>query len=1037
MSAAAVLLGASLALFAQSEPAPADLELVVLEAGEPVVGASLRVAGRELGTSDESGSIFAKIPSGRAQLVLEKGGEELVSLDLLTDEKEIVLIIATVREGREPELIIESSGTESVLAKERSGQTTTSTAPAAQPPGALEGTVTSVGDDGRPVEEAKVFFSGTQVRVVTDNRGHFEVELPAGTYSISVVHPRFSTQTVDNVRVIPGKRVSVGLELTPAGARLEDYVVTAPYIEGSVASTIGAQKEASGVTDVLGAAQMSAAGDSNAADALARVTGLTIEEGKYVLIRGQPPRYTLALFNGSPLPSPEPLLQVVPLDLFPTGVLKNIQVQKSFSPDAPGSFGGGLVQLNTRGVPEETFMTLSMGVGFNTQSAFASGDTYQGGSTDWLGIDDGTRALPAPVAEASQDGRVSLNTLPVDEQAALSAEFPNHLRTSENTLPPDFGVNLSGGTSLELGDDVTAGVLATLSYGNKWRNQQRIQRTFALQNGNLVSRADTLEDRTDNEVNLSGLLTLALDIGGEHRFASNTFIVNQNQQRTQLTTGLNNTEEDIQAFLLSWIERFLVAEQLTGAHDFGWLKIDYRGMIAQASRSAPDRREYEFRRTQEQDQFFVPDASGVTRNYSDVVDTAYSASMDISFDIIRDESSWIRPKVQTGARVSKKDRTAGEDRYQWVLNSSGDPADLDPESVFDPTQTGQTLVLRDNSILGADDYEGSTEVMGVYGLADIDLWSIVRLFGGVRYETARYDVRTFQAAGGMVTEISSGFEQEELLPAASLTVSPLEELLFRATYGKSLSRPVLNELSPAQYFDPDSGQQFQGEPDLLPTEIDAVDFRVEWYPSTTETLSVGYFYKSYANAIETTFVANGGSDNDIATLQNADGEVQGIELGGRFEGGRIRDLFGGPTELDNLYLLANLALLDSTVNLTETGIATSSTRPLQGQADLILNVQGGYDGPIHDLTIAFNLVGTRLARVGTNDQPDIYQSPIAQLDVVYGWEIFEGLNLKLAAENLLDAKVELTQQVEGGEPQVYRSFTRGMVFSAGLGWTFL
>ncbi|MEO0601233.1 MAG: carboxypeptidase regulatory-like domain-containing protein, partial [Myxococcota bacterium] len=361
----------------KSAAATSDLSVVLFEDGLPVPGVSIVVEGELVGTTDDSGSTSAPIASGRQYLQMFRGDDPLVELDLLTLTGEVVQVIVTLVPGQDPRLDIETSSDSLPLASEREDQPVqVADDPAdALPPGALVGRILSA-DDQRPVARARVFFTGTDVETRTDNDGEFAVELPAGTYSVSVVHPNFSTQTLDNIRVIAEQEVTANIELTPAGIQLQEYVVTAPYVEGSISEMLAQQRETSSVVEVLGAEQMSAAGDSDAAEALQRVSGLTVEQGKFVLVRGQPYRYTFTLWNGSPLPSPEPLVRVVPLDLFPTGVLSGIEVQKSYSADLPAGFGAGLINLQTRGVPEEAFLDLNISTNFNSVSTFNNGLTY-------------------------------------------------------------------------------------------------------------------------------------------------------------------------------------------------------------------------------------------------------------------------------------------------------------------------------------------------------------------------------------------------------------------------------------------------------------------------------------------------------------------------------------------------------------------------------------------------------------------------------------------------------------------------------------
>lgn len=1013
---------------------PAHIDLVVLGPEGPESSVVATFDAQVLGETDRNGAVELTIPAGRGHFVLRRGDEVLLDLDLLTEAEEIIQLVVTLVSGGEPEVMIETSGEDSILAGEEQG----TRKPREHGPvkrGSLLGVVRSI-ENGKPVRGAQVFFSGQPGQLETDDEGRFSAELPAGLYSVSVVDGRYASQTLDNVRVIGEREVSLEIELTPAGIRLEDYVVTAPYIEGSVSSVIEQQRNASGVSDVLGAAQFRATGDSNAASALTRVTGLTVEEGKFVLVRGQPARFTLALFNGSPLPSPEPLLRVVPLDLFPTGVLKDIQVQKSFTPDQPGDFGAGLVQLNTRGIPDESFLKLSLSTGANSISTLRDGLDYEGGDTDWLGRDDGTRALPKPVRRASNNGRVSLDDLPDDEKSAAAQSFSNILEARSKTLPPDFGVGISAGQDFDLPEGGRAGVVGALSWSNQWRKQERLQRSFALANDELRIRNDVIEFRTDNDVSLSGLVTGGLRYDN-HEVTVNTFVVNQAQQRTQFTEGreIGSDQLDVRRTLLSWIERFLWAQQLTAHHDFDTLIVDLRGLYAIAKRDAPDRREYEFSKTPDQDRYFVRDPGGLLRGYSFVNDTQWSGGVDITVPLRGLDGFLFHPQPKIGVSYAKSDRDAGEQRFLFRPGDGVSRADPIAEEIFDPAKTGTELGLRDNSILGADDYIGEAEIAAFYAMLDLRVADLLRFTGGVRWESARYEVRTFQAAdGGANTTDPVGFDRSNALPAAAMTWFALDTLQLRAAYGRTVSRPVFNELSTSFFFDPDSGQQFQGNPNLVPTVIDGYDVRAEWYPTATESATLGVFVKKYTDPLERTFVAQGGG-GEIATFQNAsEAEVRGLELGGRMELERLRKWVGAPGFLDDFYLQVNGALMTSTVRLSEQGIATTQERPLDGQADVVLNAQAGYDGEDHDVTVAFNRIGRRLRRAGILSQPNIFQAPIATLDVTWIWELGRGLSLQVRGKNLLDPEILLTQALEGGEDQTFRSFRRGRGISASLSW---
>ncbi|MGF1508289.1 MAG: TonB-dependent receptor domain-containing protein [Myxococcota bacterium] len=1036
------------------------VELYVLRDGTPLSNVEVQVNGESFGRTDDGGFLLQRIPSGRADFTLFENGEQVLDLDLLTDAGEVVRVIVALQpDGSKPDVIIENTGRSSVLAGEREPTEPEVEGPKdAQPPGALVGTITSE-EDEEPIAGARLFFSGTEVKTETDEDGKFQVELPAGTYSISVIHPDYATQTIDNIRVIPAKEVTLSLTLAPAGVQLTEYVVTAPYIEGSVGAAIEQQREATGVSDILGAEQIAATGDSNAAEALTRVTGLTVEDGRFVLVRGQPQRFTQILFNGSPLPSPEPLFRVTPLDLFPTGVLSNIEVQKSYTPDVPGAFGAGLVKLNTRGVPDEGFAEVSVGTGYNSESTFLDGLTYQGGSYDFFGVDDGTRAIPPEVVEATMDGQLELGSLP-DGGIEVGRTFPNILNPESTTLPPDLKLSLTGGGGVSIFGDGRLGFIATGSFDNEWRRQIREQNFFAIGSRGLIIQDETIENRTDNNIELSGLLTLAAE-WERHQISSNTFVVNSTQQRTQITTGPQQASDGVfntEEFLLSWIERFLLVQQVIGHHEFdlisndvlGW-EIDWRGLVSRATRDAPDRRTYAYQSEVgiEPPEFQIQNQGGLTRNYSFVEDTLFSFGASMAFPMFYAEENLLRIKPSFGGDGEFLDRVAGAQEFFWSpIANVADPFNQNAEELFDPLETGITLNILDNSVIGADDYDGVSDIWGVFGQVDMTLKDpiggtgrdVVRVVGGARYEEAFFETAAVSSTQPEVPPDITGFEEGNVLGSASATWFALEQLQVRAAYGRSLSRPVLNEIVAANFFDPDQGQVFLGNPDLIPTVIDGYDVRLEWYPSTTEVVSVGVFLKDYTNPIERVFSFDSGGQ-DIATFQNVDAStVIGVEFGGRFEFGNFVDWFGWPSIFENIYASGNAAILDSEVTIPEEDAAqvTSLERRLAGQAQYIVNFQLGLNTEMHDVTVTFNAIGDRLQRVGVLGQPDIFQVPIQRLDVSWQWRIWENGRLRLTGENLTNAQVRLTQQTDQDpEPVTFRAFRVGPTVALSFTWTFL
>jgi TonB-dependent receptor len=629
----------------------------------------------------------------------------------------------------------------------------------------------------------------------------------------------------------------------------------------------------------------------------------------------------------------------------------------------------------------------------------------------------GAWALPGGLDEGARPSEVD----------DASSGFSNNWAVTEETLGPDLGLGASGGTRFNaLGGEV--GFLAALDWSRSFDYTETTKRDYAVSgDGSLVVRNDQVEERTDMNVDLGGLLVGAIE-WEDHSLRSNTFLIRKTTKRTQVTEGTRVVSDDlyIRDYTLEWNERELLAEQLVGAHDFGWLTLDWRGMLATSSRYSPDRRTYMYQRRSD-GVFIFPSQGKAGRQFVDSNDDIVGFDADLGLPVV-DNDRW-KLDLLGGVSVYNQERESQTRRFSFETTGGADLTQ-DPEDLLDPDELGETLEVSDETQTN-DNYLGEATINGTYFKAEGGWRDTIHVMAGLRQESADFSVRTFQAGGSRGgQQVEGGFNRTDLLPAFSVTWKFMEDMQLRGSSGRTVSRPVLNELSPARYYDPDSGEEYLGNPDLEPAVIDSLDLRWEWYPSNEEALSVGVFQKDYDNPIEESFVGVGGSSL-LRQMQNADSAyVQGVEVSAR--SGLQR--FFAPLELGwgwlgRSYIQLNVAFIDSEVELARQDLATNSKRPLQGQADAVYNLQLGYDGERHDATVSFNRVGERLQIAGTEGQPDVYQQPTAQLDLTYTYQMSEALKLKLGAGNLLDPKHELLQ---GGK--VYRSSRSGRDFSASVTW---
>ncbi|MFP4131200.1 MAG: TonB-dependent receptor domain-containing protein [Thiohalospira sp.] len=991
----------ALPVAAQEEDEPAWLSVMAFRDSRPAGGLEVRIDGEAAGRLDRLGYFETRVAPGEHTVVLRDEREEILRRRLDAEADDDIRLTVNLAEGAEATAEITAAGGSGELLSETETETE---------PGRVTGRVVD-SEEETPVAEARVLVRGTAAEARTDEDGRFELEVPAGERSLSVVHGDYSTRNLSAVTVPPEETESLGdVALTPAGLDLGEVVVSAPYVEGSVASAVAEQRDAGGVSEILGADQMSRSGDSSAADALTRVTGLTIEDGKYVVVRGQPARYTETLLNGSPLPSPDPLKSVVPLDLFPTGILAGIDVEKSYDAARPGAFGAGLVDLRTAGVPDEGYVELSAGTGYNSLTTGSEIRDHTAGGSDWLATDDGTRDVPAGVSGA-------------DDLEEAGQAFSNDWEPKTTTGGPDQSLGAEAGARTDLAGG-EFGLRAGVDWSRESRLTETVERDYSLAgDGSLRLRDDQLEERSETGIDLGASLIAAQE-WDDHTLRSNTFLLRKATRRTEVTEGTRAVSNDyyIRDTLLEWTERELLSQQFAGEHDLDWLQADWRAMFSESRWEQPDRRDYRYRRSLSQgddaDMIF-DQQNGARRRFSESEDSVTGFDLDLTAPVF--DGQRLGVELRGGASYQEQERSARVERYR-LEPEPGVELSLPPEEILDPDRIGDTLKIRDDSQSG-DNYDGEATVTATYLGTKLDWTEALTLNAGVRQETADFQVRPFENERGTLVEgeVAGAFEETRSLPAAGLTWRFVEGMQLRANIGRSVSRPLLNELNPGRYYDPDSGEEFMGNPDLEPAEIASRDLRWEWYPGSDQLLSLGWFEKDYTNPLEESFVGVGGSSY-LRRIQNADGaSVTGWEFNGITDLEAVAGRWGGGAGwMDDLSLQANAALIDSSVELARQDLATSADRSLQGQADVVYNLQAGYDGERHDFNLALNHVGERLQIAGVQGQPDVYQEPVTYLDLTWGWEVGGGVTLKLKGGNLLDTETTLLQGDE-----VYRESRKG------------
>lgn len=1038
----------ALAVRAALAATPAELNVVAFDGETPLAAAIVEVDGDAIGATNADGTAQLQLQPGKRVIVLRRDGAELLRYEIEVAEGENAELIATLRAGAEPSVQLESS----LGARETRTAAAPTAAADAGPPGTLRGRIVS-SENGAPIANARVFVSGTPLDLRTDADGRFEASLPPGTYAISVIAADYAAQTLEGLAIAAEQATTRDVELTPAGLELPEFVVLEPYVQGSLASFVEEKRESFAVAEVLGIEQISRAGDSDVAGALRRVTGLTLVDGKYVYVRGLGERYSSVLLNGAPVPSPDPSRRVVPLDLFPVEILSGVVIQKSFSAEMPGEFGGGTIQLRTKGIPDDFFFKLQVGQGYAEGTTFEDGLRYRAGTQDWTGFDQ-TRGVPDSIIEATgRFGRVIgaspfREGLTPDELQVVGRDLASQ---GFDVSPQKIGTNgsftLGVGDSFEIGDDWRVGYVHSTRYSQGWdTTDDDIRRKYAFvsQGEPLTTVQDIVRNKTERSIDLSGFLALGVEYGDNHKLTSTTTLVRQTIDTAQIDEGLDITESISRFFLLEWEENALIAQQFNGEHAFpDWLDlaVDWNWSKARANRASPNTREYRYVQLEPDQPFsFSPTSDSNAISFGELTDESTSYALNAKLPIPIGDSHVLT--VLAGGTRLERDRDSEIRRYSF---SGVLPPGTLQSFRFQPLDRILSrenirpgfFVLQENT-RNTDAYFAAQEIEAAYLTLDW-LWTdVLRVTLGARDESNDQNVVTFNLINPEQIISEASIETSDVLPSAGFTWFVNDDSQVRVVYAETVSRPDFRELSPAPFIDPLIDTQSIGNPNLVPASIKNLDLRYEYYFSPTETVSVALFAKDFTNPIER---IQSPATGDVVTYENVPAAtLYGVE----FDLYKSLDFVENWSWLDvswldwvswpEIFVAANYARIESEVELTEetAGISTNLVRPLQGQSPYVANLQLGWQ-PEHgeaEATLLYTVAGRRISEVGVFGIPDVYEEPAGQLDFVFARDLWTDWKLKVRLRNLLDPTIEFTV----GD-QIRREYKRGREIAVTLEWS--
>jgi hypothetical protein len=857
-----------------------------------------------------------------------------------------------------------------------------------------------------PLIDAGVELVGKKKTTRTDIDGKFSFKVPAGEYEVRVFAPGYQGARITKITVKPGQTTLADTTLSPEGQPgVEVVEVVAQANKAAEATQILTRQKADTVQETISAETIKKSPDSDAAEVVTRVPAVTVKDG-YIFVRGLGERYSSALLNGSRLSSTDPNKRVVPLNLFPADFLASLAIIKSYTPDLPGDFSGGLVDINLVTFPTEFEASIGMSLGANTSATLQDFDTYkgQGGAGQPFGINT-ARGLPKVFGDKPFFG-----TLPQSEQFKLASALDNVWSKDTETAPPNGAVNFSIGNSWG-----PFGV----NFATIWKNEFEVQdplieRIIICESGcNQGDANPTFTPQEDFKYNLAnhfttlgGVLTSGYEIDAKNRITFRSLYNLRSLDQVYFGSGVNQNQQEVATTRLQFTQQQLAFGQLAGQHVLPGIEIDWRSAFTYTTQDIPDARTTAYELGSDPPLFSTQPPSG-TRVWFDIDEKMTDSAVDFSVPFpmaLPATDAWdgLTGRFKFGPAFTFRDRNSNLRNFSY--RPRGQDLSQTPEVLLDPNNILDNQLTFQENTSRSDSFNATEEIAGFYGMFDVPLWrDWLRLVAGVRTEYSYIDLKTYTTAKQPLDakfNTTTIINNLDPIPGINLIVTPRRDMNVRAGYSKTVSRPEFRELSPIQFPEPLGLRTTVGNPDLIEAHVQNVDLRWEWFYTPLELVSASFFYKLLDQPIETVLQPVGSSyANSFANAKS--GTLWGFEVEGRKSFGFLSD------DLTPLSLSVNAAYIQSSVELDEAALATPLTTPtheLQGQSPYVINAALEYSTP--DLgTARFLYVtsGERITALGFNPVPNIVEQPRNQLDFVWFNRIDmfgQPVTAKLAVENL-------------------------------------
>ena len=869
--------------------------------------------------------------------------------------------------------------------------------------GLIEGKITDA-KTGNPISSVSIQVIGTKITKVSNIDGQFSFKLPINKiHQLQFTAVGYAGKILDSITTETDKVNYLTITLSVSTKNEGEVIIKTTSKKETAASLITFQKNTNTVASVISAEAIRRSPDRNTGEILKRTPGTSLQDGRFIVVRGLADRYNQAMLNGILLTSTEPDRKTFSFDLIPSQIIDNIIINKAFVPEYPGEWAGGLIQVNTKDIPAKNFFTVQLGTGFNTQT---TGKTFlkesQNGKTNWLGIDDGTRNLPA-----SYLGKSNFDTLGLSGTQGGKTAIGKGLRNSWSPLqvnaPLNASVQLNGGFVGKLFGKKIGGSLG-VSYNKSYKYQALLNRNNNIDNNGVFGITSTFDDgKYVQETNLGGLASLSVQLNSLNRI-SGKVLINVNGTNSVLSRAGIDGERQGAALIgndFTFKQNTFFTSQLNGEHGVTKkIKLKWYGAFNILDGYIPDQRRLLYEKTSPTSTYeavisnTLSQKSG-SRIFQSLSDYIYTGGGDANytFNALKNKQA-----IKVGYMIQVKDRLFDAQLFaNYLPKDNLTLRQLSPDKIFAAENfgdgTGSSFAFDAiknrnfryiaNTILNAGfiqfDNQLGKKFRAVWGLR---IENYDQLIGSVK----KYDPRHF------VTN------QTDFLPGLNLTYKLNNKTNIRLSASQTVIRPELRELASLSLYDFELNASVNGDPNLKRTKIINTDLRYELYPRAGEVFSVGGFYKNFKDPIEQYFNEDGGGSFSFVNPTKA--YSYGLEV-------EFRKKLDVITGLKNFTFQTNFSLIKSNVE----DAVLDLNRPLQGQSNYMVNA-----GLLYDLekiglnvTTLFNMIGRRIYVVGGtggfSGTPNVWEAPRPLLDFQIAKKVLKNKGeIKLNITDIINAK---------------------------------